>query len=90
MGNEGKLVAIVSKKDADRALEIIRSSRYGEHAAIVGKVSDGQPVTVMEKICDEQSGNECSKTIGKLILKTRIGGRRVLKELQGEGLPRIC
>ncbi len=90
MGNEGKLVAIVSKKDAERALEIIRSSRYGEHAAIVGKVSDGQPVTVMEKICDEQSGNECSKTIGKLILKTRIGGRRVLKELQGEGLPRIC
>lgn len=90
MGNEGKLVAIVSKKDANRALEIIRSSRYGEHAAIVGKVSDGQPVTVMEKICDEQSGNECSKRIGKLILKTRIGGRRVLKELQGEGLPRIC
>lgn len=90
MGNEGKLVAIVSKKDAERALEIIRSSRYGEHAAIVGKVSNGQPVTVMEKICDEQSGNECSKTIGKLILKTRIGGRRVLKELQGEGLPRIC
>ena len=90
MGNEGKLVAIVSKKDAERALEIIRSSRYGEHAAIVGKVSDGQPVTVMEKICDGQSGNECSKTIGKLILKTRIGGRRVLKELQGEGLPRIC
>ena len=90
MGDGGKLVAIVSKKDAERALEIIRSSRYGEHAAIVGKVSDGQPVTVMEKICDEQSGNECSKTIGKLILKTRIGGRRVLKELQGEGLPRIC
>lgn len=90
MGNEGKLVAIVSKKDAERALEIIRSSRYGEHAAIVGKVSDGQPVTVMEKICDEQSENEGGKTIGKLILKTRIGGRRVLKELQGEGLPRIC
>ncbi len=90
MGNEGKLVAIVSKKDAERALEIIRSSRYGEHAAIVGKVSDGQPVTGMEKISDEQAENEGGKTIGKLILKTRIGGRRVLKELQGEGLPRIC
>lgn len=90
MGNEGKLVAIVSKKDANRALEIIRSSRYGEHAAIVGKVSDGQPVTGMEKISDEQAENEGGKTIGKLILKTRIGGRRVLKELQGEGLPRIC
>lgn len=71
MGNEGKLVAIVSKKDADRALELIRSSKYGEHAAIIGQVSAGE-------------------TIGKLILKTRIGGRRVLEELQGEGLPRIC
>ena len=27
---------------------------------------------------------------GRLILKTRIGGRRVLDILQGEGLPRIC
>lgn len=71
MGNEGKLVAIVSKKDADRALELIRSSKYGEHAAIIGQISAGD-------------------TIGKLILKTRIGGRRVLEELQGEGLPRIC
>ena len=78
MGNEGKLVAIVAKKDAERALELIRSSKYGEHAAMIGQVCAGQQVEKSEK------------TIGKLILKTRIGGRRILEELQGEGLPRIC
>ena len=78
MGNEGKLVAIVAKKDAERALELIRSSKYGEHAAMIGQVCAGQQV------------EESEKTIGKLILKTRIGGRRILEELQGEGLPRIC
>ena len=78
MGNEGKLVAIVAKKDAERALELIRSSKYGEHAAMIGQVCAGQQM------------EESKKTIGKLILKTRIGGRRILEELQGEGLPRIC
>ncbi len=78
MGNEGKLVAVVAEKDAGRALEFIRNSRYGERAAIIGKVNLGEQVDGIQK------------PIGKLILKTRIGGRRVLEELQGEGLPRIC
>lgn len=74
MGNEGKLAAVVAKEDAGRALEIIRSARYGENAAVIGAVLE--PETEEEK--------------GKLVLKTRIGGRRVLDILQGEGLPRIC
>lgn len=71
MGNEGKLVAIVAKEDANRAIELIKASKYGECATAIGTVCE-------------------SKDQGKLILKTRIGGRRVLEELQGEGLPRIC
>ncbi|MBO5852823.1 MAG: hydrogenase expression/formation protein HypE [Clostridia bacterium] len=47
MGNEGKLVAVVSKKDAEKALEIIKNSKYGKDAAIVGYVSSGNGV-VME------------------------------------------
>lgn len=74
MGNEGKLVAIVAKEDAGRALEIIRSAAYGENAAILGTAEAPEKETER----------------GKLILKTRIGGRRMLDELQGEGLPRIC
>lgn len=75
MGNEGKMVAIVAKEDADRALEIIRSCKYGENAVCIGEV-------VAE---DAQK-----KTAGNVILKTHIGGRRNLDILQGEGLPRIC
>ena len=71
MGNEGKLVAIVAPEDADRALEIMRSSKYGQAAVRIGEVC-------------EADGD------GRLVLKTRIGGRRILEELQGEGLPRIC
>lgn len=44
MGNEGKLVAIVAAKDADKALAAIKNSKYGENAAIIGKVTDGHGV----------------------------------------------
>lgn len=36
MGNEGKLVLAAAPEDAARALEILRSSRYGERAARIG------------------------------------------------------
>lgn len=38
MGNEGKMTAVVAPEDADRALSLIRQSRYGEHAALIGEV----------------------------------------------------
>lgn len=47
MGNEGKLVCTVAKEDAEKALAIIKSSKYGENAAIIGKVTEGSGV-VME------------------------------------------
>lgn len=45
MGNEGKLVCILPKEESDKALEIIRNSRYGENACRIGEVtadSDGR------------------------------------------------
>lgn len=74
MGNEGKLAAIVAAKDAERALAILRNAAYGENAAIIGAVV--APAEDAER--------------GRLVLKTRIGCRRILDVLQGEGLPRIC
>lgn len=68
MGNEGKLVAVVDSADAAKAVEIIKSSRYGENAAIIGKVTEN----------------------GGVVMNTRLGGRRIVNELYGEGLPRIC
>jgi hydrogenase expression/formation protein HypE len=74
MGNEGKMVAIVAAEDAERALSLIQSAKYGANARVIGEVQ--APHTE-----DEQ---------GRLVLRTRIGGRRSLDVLQGEGLPRIC
>lgn len=47
MGNEGKLLAVVAETDAQKALEIIRKSRYGENAAIVGRAVKGGDVTLI-------------------------------------------
>ena len=41
MGNEGKLTAIVAKEDKERALEILKASKYGRQAAIIGEVTEG-------------------------------------------------
>lgn len=38
VANEGKLIAIVGREDADRVLSAMRSERYGEQAVIVGEV----------------------------------------------------
>ena len=74
MGNEGKLVAVVPGEQAGRALEIMRSSRYGCNAAVIGRVADAQE----------------DKAAGEVLMRTEIGGIRRLAVLQGEGLPRIC
>jgi hydrogenase expression/formation protein HypE len=68
MGNEGKMAFIVDGKDAERALGIIISAKYGKNAAVIGHVTGGKGV----------------------IMKTEIGGSRVVAPLAGEGLPRIC
>ena len=41
VANEGKMVVIVPPAAADRALDIIRKSRYGQEAAAIGTVLAG-------------------------------------------------
>ena len=40
MGNEGKMLVILPEEEADKALGIVRDSRYGENAAIIGETGD--------------------------------------------------
>ena len=40
IANEGKLVAIVGREDAEQILETMRQTRYGEEAAIIGEVTE--------------------------------------------------
>lgn len=74
MGNEGKMVLSVPKDDADKALLAIRSSKYGENAAIIGSVK-------------KKENNADNINVSVL---TDIGGKRVVGLMYGEGLPRIC
>ena len=46
MANEGKMIAIVPEKQARKALEVIRSCKYGKNAAIIGNITVGQGVTM--------------------------------------------
>lgn len=50
MGNEGKLVAIVPEKDAEKAAQIIRKSKYGENAQVIGTVKSGEGVDLITPI----------------------------------------
>lgn len=50
MGNEGKLLAVVPREDAVRALAVIRQSRYGGDAAAVGVVEEGKGVILKTRL----------------------------------------
>ncbi|MBQ8281253.1 MAG: hydrogenase expression/formation protein HypE [Lachnospiraceae bacterium] len=73
MGNEGKMVVVLPKHEAETALHIMKGNAYGAEACAIGKVYECTPEEKPE-----------------LIMKTSIGGSRVLGILSGEGLPRIC
>ena len=68
--NEGKMLAVVAAKDAERALAAMRSVPEGKNAAIIGRVISERP--------------------GKVVLRTAMGGGRILQKLAGAQLPRIC
>jgi hydrogenase expression/formation protein HypE len=46
MGNEGKMVIIVPKSQSEKALAIIRKTKYGKQAEIIGAVTKGNGVTL--------------------------------------------
>jgi len=70
VANEGKLVAIVRREDAEKVWESMRANSLGERAAIIGEVVEDHP--------------------GRVVMKTQVGGFRVVDMLSGEQLPRIC
>ncbi|MCM1113974.1 MAG: hydrogenase expression/formation protein HypE [Clostridium sp.] len=57
MGNEGKLVAIMPMAQAEKAVEIIKSCKYGENAAVIGEVKKGSGVTLITPIGGKRQVN---------------------------------
>ncbi len=70
VANEGKLLAIVDPRSADRVLEAMRRRPEAQDARVIGEVV-ADPARLV-------------------VLKTRVGGRRIVDMLQGDQLPRIC
>ncbi len=70
MANEGKVLVVLPREDAEKALTLMRRHALGREAALIGEVIAEDP--------------------GRVVLKTRIGGHRIVDMLRGEPLPRIC
>jgi len=70
VANEGKLMAFVDPRHAEKILAAIKEDELGKDAAIIGEVMPDHP--------------------GRVMMKTRIGGVRIVDMLSGDQLPRIC
>ncbi len=49
VANEGRFIAFVSSSDAGKALEIMKSHKYGKGASIAGEVADSKSSVVKMK-----------------------------------------
>ncbi|MEW6738663.1 MAG: hydrogenase expression/formation protein HypE [Nitrospirota bacterium] len=77
VANEGILIAIAAPDVADLLVQEMRSHPMGRGAAIIGEVVGSDPRTH-------------GMIGGTVLLKTSIGGTRIIDMLAGEQLPRIC
>lgn len=70
VANEGKVVVIVSRGDAQAILGLMRQHPLGRESQIIGEII--------------KEPNQ------KVIMKTEVGGSRIIDMLTGDQLPRIC
>lgn len=70
VANEGKLVAVVPSRDAERALAALKDHPLGRNASRIGEVVASSPTPV--------------------VLRSRVGGTRIVPLPAGSQLPRIC
>jgi hydrogenase expression/formation protein HypE len=63
-------------------IAVVPESQAQVALAAIKSAKYGQDAVIIGKVSQEE--------VGKLYLRTRIGGLRNLEVLQGEGLPRIC
>lgn len=78
VANEGRLVAFVPEKDAERTLNIMRSYNSKN-----GNLNDSTSNACI-------IGNVIRKSSGIVKMNSKIGAQRIVDMLSGEQLPRIC
>lgn len=79
LANEGKLLCFLPAHKAEQALAVLRQEPQGREAALIGRVP--QP--------DETVGTGPLRA-GTVVLRTTMGGLRLLSMLESDPLPRIC
>lgn len=72
---EGRVIVVVPEAEAEAALKSMKAGPHGKLSCRIGTVL---------------ASNEENGRPGQVILKTPIGGKRLLSMLEGEQLPRIC
>lgn len=70
VANEGILLAVVAPDVADELVCVMRQTKEGADAAVIGEITE-QPKQMV-------------------LLRTKIGGTRIIDMITGEQLPRIC
>lgn len=70
LANEGKMILFCAESDTKTILNVMHKHRYGQQAAVIGRVSQASQ--------------------GRVVLKTSIGGERMIDLPTGELVPRIC
>ena len=50
MANEGKMVLFVPEEEAEKALAILRDTKNGREAAIIGRVREGSGVRMITRL----------------------------------------
>ncbi len=67
-----------------KAVIVLDNGDNEEALRIIRESRYGENAAAIGNVTDTKEG------YGEVILKTRIGGRRIVKPMYGEGLPRIC
>ncbi|MHA2406233.1 MAG: hydrogenase expression/formation protein HypE [Candidatus Hermodarchaeia archaeon] len=67
---EGKALIAVEADRAYAVLDVIRSTKYGKEAQIIGEARDDRP--------------------GLVVMRTEVGGSRIIQHPWAEAIPRVC
>jgi hydrogenase expression/formation protein HypE len=76
--NEGRLIIFCAEEAAGSLVERLRGHPLGADAVRIGSVKKSAAA------CPEESRR------GRVVLRTRVGGTRIVAMPYGEQLPRIC
>lgn len=78
LANEGKFICILPADKAAAAIELLRSEPLSAKACQIGEV-----------VAADSAASHRGR-VGQVVMRTRLGGHRLMDMLEGEQLPRIC